>query len=66
MAKVSDELESQVKGVHDVAYFRVLLGVLSGLMRNTGIELTYAHRWAIRKVQWKAANDEAKIKKGVP
>jgi hypothetical protein len=53
VARVSDEIESQARGVHDITYFRDLLGLLAGLTHDTGIELTYAHRWAIRKVQWK-------------
>jgi hypothetical protein len=52
IAKVSDEIDSQFKGVHDAEYFRNLLGVLAGLHRDKR-EFSYDRRWAIRKLQWK-------------
>jgi hypothetical protein len=52
VTKASEDIDNQFKGVHDAEYFRNLLGIVGGLLRDKG-ELSYNRRWAIRKLQWK-------------
>jgi hypothetical protein len=50
--KISEDIDQQSKGVHNLAYFQNLLDVIIGLGRDAR-KMSYERRWAIRKLQWK-------------